>query len=237
MGNPRGFLAYHGPSLIDRHMILGIVTLRSANVKTGDMAQLWILRKSVPPIEAVQTGKDVSICGSCPLRGDPGFSRRACYVDVGRAPRVVWHAWKRGIYPKLTPAETRQALLGRALRLGAYGEPTALPDRVLARLAHSAGRWTGYTHRWQEVGEPYRRILMASVESELEAEEAQSRGWRTFRIRREGEDTNPLTEVVCPASPEAGSETTCSRCTLCSGSGRRAKSVSTQAHGSGAVYL
>lgn len=237
MGNPRGFLAYHGPSLIDRHMILGIVTLRSANVKTGDMAQLWILRKSVPPVEAVQTGKDVSICGSCPLRGDPGFSRRACYVEVGRAPQVVWHAWKRGIYPKLTPAETRQALLGRALRLGAYGEPTALPDRVLARLAHSAGRWTGYTHRWQEVGEPYRRILMASVESELEAEEAQSRGWRTFRIRREGEDNLPSTEVVCPASPEAGSETTCSRCTLCSGSGRRAKSVSIQAHGSGAMYL
>lgn len=237
MSRPRGFLAYDGPSLIDRHLILGIVTLRSVNVKTGDTAQLWILRRSVPPVVAVQTGKDVSICGSCPLRGDPGFSRRACYVEVGRAPQAVWHAWKRGIYPHLKPQEWPSALAGRAIRLGAYGEPTAIPARILAHLTRSATRWTGYTHRWQEVGASYQKLLMASVESEVEAEEAQSRGWRTFRIRREGEDNLPSAEVVCPASEEAGKKTTCSRCTLCSGSVHKAKSVSIKAHGSGGIYL
>jgi len=41
----------------------------SDNRKTGDMIQIWILVRSVSPTEAIRTGLDRLICGSCVHRG------------------------------------------------------------------------------------------------------------------------------------------------------------------------
>lgn len=64
----RGFIFYCGPSQIDGAPIVGIAVLRSANAKTGDMVQTYILRADTAPLTALSTGADVSICGACPHR-------------------------------------------------------------------------------------------------------------------------------------------------------------------------
>lgn len=84
-----GAIVWDGPSRIDGSPIMAIVTgLRtaSANPKTGDMLQTWILRSDMHPMDAIKSGADYGICGSCGHRGtydefgnpiDP----RTCYVN------------------------------------------------------------------------------------------------------------------------------------------------------------
>jgi hypothetical protein len=58
--------------MIDGEPIVVIATgfkRSSANPKTGDMLQTWILRRDVAPFAAIHNGADASICGDCPLRG------------------------------------------------------------------------------------------------------------------------------------------------------------------------
>jgi hypothetical protein len=65
-------ILYRGPSMIDGKPIVAIATgydNESVNQKTGAMAQVWILRDDIAPIEAAQRGEDASICGQCPHRG------------------------------------------------------------------------------------------------------------------------------------------------------------------------
>ena len=49
----------------------------SDNRKTGDMVQIWILVKSVDPVEAIKSGLDRLICGSCVHRGDGSGGSRS----------------------------------------------------------------------------------------------------------------------------------------------------------------
>jgi hypothetical protein len=74
-----GYVIYRGPSRIDGAPIVAIATgFRdpTANRKTGPMIQTWILREDVPPLEAVATGADRSICGECPHRGGFGYAKK-----------------------------------------------------------------------------------------------------------------------------------------------------------------
>ena len=99
---PLGVILYEGPSLIDGQPIAVIATgfqRRTANSKTGDMVQTWILRADLNPLQAIHTGQDVSICGDCPLRGmletrqcRTVNRRRACYVAIHQAPLGVYRA-------------------------------------------------------------------------------------------------------------------------------------------------
>ena len=69
---PLGLILFDGPSMIDGEPIVVIATgfkRSSANPKTGDMLQTWILRRDVAPFAAIHNGADASICGDCPLRG------------------------------------------------------------------------------------------------------------------------------------------------------------------------
>ena len=77
---------------------------------------------------------------------------------------------------------------------------------------------TGYTHRWHRTeAQPYADILMASVDTEAEAEAAQRLGWRYFRVRRSVSDVLTASERMCPASAEFGQALTCAECGLCDG--------------------
>ena len=74
---------WEGPSLLDPSVIImmvvtGLVTA-SSNHKTGDMLQTWIMRKDMPPHEAVKTGHDYAVCGDCLLRPS---NREARLVSV-----------------------------------------------------------------------------------------------------------------------------------------------------------
>lgn len=240
---PLGAILWRGPSKIDRAPIVAIVTgLRgqSKNPKTGRMAQLWILRDGVNPIQALETGDDRSICGDCPHRG-LGDNVRTCYVDL-RAPNSIYKKFSAGKYPVADPRELPAWLNSQRLplRLGAYGEPAALPVPILRAMMKGVPRWTGYTHQWTKCHNAYRRWLMASTDSVVETRHAWKNGWRTYRVRPIGAELIPG-EIDCPASHLSGERLQCADCAICNGTGPRDTasrvSVSIEAHGKSAKRI
>ncbi len=209
--------------------IAAILTRGSENSKTGNMSQLWIIRSDMSPVEAVQTGADEAICGNCHLRGTLG--KRACYVNVTKAPNQVYRAFARGTYQPL-PAE---GIKPNPTRLGAYGDPAMLPYEVVQSIVCGVKRHTGYTHQWESCDPRFARLVMASVETLAQRDRAKARGYRTFRVGKPGE--RPVRgEILCPASEEAGKKTQCIRCGLCDGSrgaGDVRKDIFIPAHGVG----
>lgn len=213
--------------MINGEEILGIITgltNPSNNPKTGPMAQLWILHKDEAPHLAVKSGKDESVCGDCPARG------KWCYVQTFQGPRSVWAAWQRGSYPEYDP----EVLRGVALRLGAYGDPAALPVEVLTRITAGVDMYTGYTHAWRYCDARIKRFCMASCDSADDSIEAVQSGWRTFRVTKEAGDRSLHKDVTCPASDEAGHKLRCIDCGACDGHRRGLKSnIVIAAHGNG----
>jgi hypothetical protein len=227
-----GYVIYEGPSVLDDAPIVMIATDGSSNRKTGDMIQTWILRSDVKPMEAVKDGRDASICGECKHRGELGKGR-SCYVTVHQAPNSVFAAYKRGVY---APFPGPHVFLGRKIRLGAYGDPAAVPYDVLFSLTRGSIGWTGYTHAWKRADPRLRHLCMASCDSVEEHLHAAGRGWRVFRTRLPEERDTPRLdgEALCPASEEAGHKLTCEQCMACGGvglHGRRGHIV-ISAHGS-----
>lgn len=210
---------YRGPSQLPGQSaaeIVGVVTGldgSSHNPKTGPMAQLWIIRADVDPVSALKSGKSRAICGDC------GLQDNGCYVAVKNAPLAVYRRLKRRGYRRGTCARVNAVLQARGLRLrlGAYGDPAALPASVLQQLTAGV-RWTGYTHAWRGLQDPaaYQQLLMASCDSPADRALAVIRGWRTFRTRAVDQLINEG-EITCPASDEAGHRTTCEQCCLCDG--------------------
>jgi hypothetical protein len=229
-----GFILYRGPSLLDGAPIIAIaITGKSANAKTGDMVQTYILRADVAPTDALASGADASVCGDCKHRPLLGGS---CYVQVWQGPRSVYAAFKRGRYLESLD-QAREAARGRMVRLGAYGDPMAVPAWVWESLILHAAGHTGYTHQWLNGDIPaaqrqrITQLCMASADTETERELTQAADLRTFRVRRR-DDALTAGEFECPASAEAGKRKTCAQCGACDGSLRaRAASPSIIVHG------
>lgn len=229
-----GIELWRGPSLLDGSPIVVLVTGldgRSRNPKTGPMAQAWILAQDKGPTAALRDGTDKAICGECPLR--PSAQGRRCYVQVQQAPLAVWRAWKRGVYPQVEFPTLR----GRSVRLGAYGDPAAVPVRIWVRLTETAAGHTGYTHQWRRPDFDARLLdlCMASVEGAADVAELRVLHGpaRYFRVRPPGEE-RWLGEMQCPASAEAGKRLDCATCGACDG-GSEGRSVSIAAHGGSAL--
>jgi hypothetical protein len=216
---PTGFTIYQGPSMIDGTPIVAIALLGSSNRKTGNMVQTYILRQDMRPVQAVQTGADVAICGDCKHRPSNGG---ACYVVVAQGPTVVFKTWVAGKYPAATATEVGAQVAGRMVRLGTYGDPAAVPAEVWENLTALAAGRTGYTHQWRNpaLSADHRarivRLCMASVDNALEATEARAQGMRYFRIRTADEVVGQG-EFVCPASAEGGMRKLCTTCGACNG--------------------
>ena len=216
---PTGGTLYHGPSAINGADIVAVVTYDSGNPKTGDMAQLWILDAGdTKPSDLVKQGRDQAVCGDCAFAGGKG-----CYVNTGQAPNAVYRTWQAGKYPE--GVENRR----KAIRLGAYGDPAALPYDDVAALLDGYHGWTGYTHQWKTCDQRFSGILMASVDNEAEYDQALRMGWRAARV---GTTATLAGEIICPATAEGGYRTTCENCKLCSGTATRAKNILFPAHGS-----
>ena len=230
-----GAVLYQGPSNFDAKPIVVIAVWSSANRKTGDMLQTYILRSDIDPRDANKYGEDESICGQCQHRGTPTLDPtkalaegRTCYVTMGQGPLIVFNEFIAGKYPVASP---RAVGAGRRVRIGTYGDGAAAPDYVWSELLSEAEGHTAYSHNG---GDPQR--YMVSADTLAQAQGAWANGYRTFRVVRDVSEIRK-NEVLCPASKEAGHKTTCATCLLCGGASVKAKSIAIPVHGSGAVHF
>lgn len=238
-----GLVVYRGPSTITGGPIRAILTARSSNRKTGNMVQLTILTDNgQTPTQAARSGADSAVCGSCVYRGqqDPEtgeWAQRGCYVILAQAPTSIAKKDDRRGYAAATPEEITAFLKGRKVRLGLYGNPSALPYSVLEPIARAADGWTGYSSDHVDCDPAYSNMLMASVQSVEAAKEAHSRGWRTFRSAPEEGFTLLPNEILCPAESHG---TKCIDCLACAGTRfgtrSRAVSVAIMTHGTGKTH-
>ena len=233
MKRPTGLILYQGLSSIDGAPIVVITTGlgASTNSKTGDMIQTHIMRADMPPLTAIQEGKDSSICGECPHRGDGAGKGRTCYVTVYQAQTAIYKAFLRGSYPVYDAAIHDRYLSGRAIRFGSYGDPAAAPISVWRSLKSLASITTGYSHQWRAIAPEWASLVMASADQPGDVEAARVIGYRSFRVG----DKKLAGEVLCPASKEAGKKLQCADCGACSGSNGRRGSIYIPLHGGMAV--
>lgn len=213
----------------------------SRNGKTGNMVQVFIMRSDVDPLTALRAGMSGSVCGGCALIGilrppTPKERRRearrlrklakaagrtellklaerACYVAVHQSVMAVFRAFVRGKYPTATPEQARNMFAGRALRLGAYGDPAFLPLDLLRTLTRNVSTWTGYTHAWRERPE-YLELLMGSADTQADAREIDLLGGRSFSGMKENEIIGTKS-MQCPAT--TSKKLSCERCGRCNG--------------------
>jgi len=233
--NNNTVLVHRQQSRLDPSVEIGVfLTRRSRNSKTGSMPQACIIRLDQHPLSGLKNGGDIAICGHCKHRHNGATGTRSCYVVVAHGPGAIWRSWSQGRIRTVSPAGGAQFLAGLRVRLGSYGDPAAIdPDVWRTLLAPTSGR-TGYTHQWTHAS--IQDLVMASVDTPAEQAAAAARGYRTFRVRSEGE---PLLagEITCPASDEAGHRTTCLQCGLCDGSrgpSDHRKNIAIIVHGQGA---
>jgi len=209
-----GYVVWRGPSLVDGAPLVCIVTGTenpTSNVKTGDMLQMWIMREDIPPHEAVKSGEDVSVCGTCPFS-----SGRGCYVTVHQAPLSVWRTYHAGGYAP-APIYLRSVVEGRLIRFGAYGDPGLVPYEVLSELARASDGWTGYTHMWDRIDPWYRYLLMASVESPETYGKAKAAGYRCFYVVPTDTPGQPESHMMQCANTRDRKPLSCAECMACAG--------------------
>lgn len=215
MKKPTGYVIYKGPSRINGKPIVVIAITKSSNVKTGNMVQTYILPdNNMTPVYNAKALEDEAVCGDCKHRRGKGGS---CYVNLGQGVTVVTKSYWAGKYPEDQEA-AMEACRNRTVRLGTYGDPAAVPVQVWQTLLHFAKGHTGYTHQWHKSSTDPKimQYCMASVDSDSEHFQAQSMGYRTFRVRLANQ---PLLarEFACPASEEQGKRKLCTECRACDG--------------------
>lgn len=219
----RGFIMYQGQSMLDNAPIVVIATMSTTNVKTGDMVQTWILRADINPVEASKTGDDSSICGNCVHRH---YNRGACYVNIGQAPNSVYKGYQRGIYPVFSFDDHAHYFLHRKIRLGAYGDPAAVPFGVMQSIAALGIGHTGYTHQadHERFDGRYLGLCQVSADTPRQAAKFQALGAKTFRVALAG-DALAIGELECLADSKG---LQCIDCMLCDGS---TKNIAITVHG------
>lgn len=205
---PNGYILYQGSSVLDGAPIVVIATLKTSNEKTGNMVQTWIIRSDLSPVEAVQSKQDESICGMCPHRHN---LKGACYVQPFQAPLAVYNSFKAGKYPLYDGV----SLKDKSIRLGAYGDPAAVPLEVWTKILADCKNHTGYTHQisHKNFDKGIAEICMVSADTEKQATSAHKKGFKTFRVKTE---KMPLlsNEINCLSESHGIS---CLECGLCDG--------------------
>lgn len=213
---------------------VAIATTGTTNAKTGDMVQIWIMDRNLHPVESIRSGKDASLqCAGCPLASGSG-----CYVSPLPL-MAIWRKFQRNEYPSLSlfSPEWERFWKGKAVRLGAYGNPSLLPLPIVESIATLALKHTGYFHNWKELNseeaKAYGRFLMASCEP-WNVAKANALGLRTFTVLPEGVEAPEGYGIECLADSKG---MTCAECGLCDGTQRSASrsvplpSVWIKAHG------
>ena len=262
------FVLWRGVSALDnKTAIAAVLVLDSTNRKmttaeAPSVAQLYIILDNVHPVEGVKTGQDAAICGSCPHRylfdatGEAVEGSRTCYVGMHSVAAV----YKATSSKPLTPiSDISDGLSKSMLRIGAYGDPLALPFDLVDELCNIAGRnsrtlsrsprrWTGYTHAWrrEDLDPRWSRYVMASCDTVEDVRTASALGWRCFYVANATGDAPVLSvsedlklrRCLSDSSVKGASLTPCSLCRLCygkEGDEDQALSVFIERHGNGAV--
>tara|TARA_R110002051_G_scaffold44039_1_gene89548 strand:- start:4 stop:711 length:708 start_codon:yes stop_codon:yes gene_type:complete len=235
MKKPTGYIIYEGSAVYDGMPIVMIATRETANNKTGDMWQTWIMRSDIEPHTAVKSGDDFSVCGNCPLRPihyKKFKVKKPCYVVVWQAPLSVYRKYKRGGYEYITLAEFRKMLQNGAIRQGSYGDPSTIPYEVWEAIGIGSGEFnhTGYTHGYLLPNFDTRNlnINMVSLDPVTEQIPEYLVG-RSFRAI-ESVDQVRAGEILCPASKEQNYKTQCAKCGLCKGKSIKAKNIAIVMH-------
>lgn len=233
-------IVWRGPSQLTGEPILVLLVHASGNGKTGAMSQAYILRADMTPLEAMKQGATSAICGDCPWQQNGCYAERSKgLIAIGaRASQSRPNAGAP--YEDVTLVEAAESLRGRMLRLGAYGDPAAVPVQVWSELCTYASGWTGYTHQWRKCASELARYCMASCETSEDAARAQASNWRTFRVRGVSPSgaIEPLAEreIVCPASAERDL-ITCNECGLCAGASKKGHNVAIINHSMQALAI
>lgn len=235
MTGRNGLVLYKGPSVLNGEPIVVIATgLQAArrharhgvNTKTGAMVQVYILAGGRDPVRAHQSGADAAVCGDCIHR------QGSCYVRLDQGALAVWRPYQRGRYRQVSLQVARAALAGLPVRLGAYGDPAAVPTVVWQTVLAQSAMHTGYTHQWRTCDSALAHWCMASCDTAEETAQARAAGWRTFTVVPAGADSGPDRAILCPASEQAGRLLHCVDCRACDGrAGGRTAHVWIPVHG------
>jgi hypothetical protein len=207
--------ALNSAVLIYNTVVLVLTNIRggSRNAKTGDMIQSWVFDRT-KLTERVFGAK----CEECPMVSQ-------CYVMKGtQAHNSVRRATLKALgllsgntsYKVTTLESVLPMLAGRPIRLGSYGDPSAIPLDDLRALVSASSGHTGYTHFWRTSDPDYSEFLMASVEDLASEMLAQSLGYRTYRVLRKQESQHEVSErsILCL---EKSAGLSCADCLVCSG--------------------
>jgi hypothetical protein len=193
----------------------------SGNRKTGDMIQTYMLDKERLISEPKTFGAK---CEACPML-------KKCYVSRDklsvRKAIVKLTKGESTSYAFATLDDVLPLLSGRLIRLGTYGDPSAIPLDDLARICDAAKGHTGYTHFWREIDADYSAYLMASCETLSDELLANGLGYRAFRVLLDDQETHE-TSAKSVQCLNASVNLTCAECLLCSGS---------QGKGSSNIYI
>lgn len=198
-------------SPVHSQAVLLAITATTTNVKTGNMAQLYILHPDDYPLEISKQGKDDLVCGTCPLRHSLGG---ACYVILFQGPRNVYKSWVDSGKRVDDATDFLEASVGRKIRFGAYGDPAHIPAWLAMELMGNSDGHTAYTHQWRNpvVATTWKGKAMASCDTVSQLRMAQSQGWEGFLASPE---TGLAGVVTCDNELNG---TQCVDCLRCDGS-------------------
>ena len=200
-----------GPSLFDGKPIQVVISgysKDSENEKTGPMIQISILPVDESPWESYKLGKK-TVCGECKYNG-----QRGCYVRWSNLSNIS----------KSSHRNTGDLSLGQALcaglrvRVGAAGDPAAVPTYVWEALLKDSDGFTGYTHSWKSCDPALKRYFMASTDSIEETEAALNDGWSPFYVVESWEEA-PEDSIKCLSYRTKGNglPMQCIDCMKCNG--------------------
>jgi len=232
-------IIYRGPSEIDGSPIVAIAIVKSRNVKTGNMVQTYILcDNGIDPMMNNKLGLDYAICGNCTLKGEAVSKNakgkhakgRKCYVKLFQGVLITWKHLQKNGYPVAQGHDEIANLgAGRMVRIGTYGDGAAVPSYIWDSLLSESVGHTAYSHQ-EDILSIDPNLFMISADTQEQAKKAWDNGKRTFRVINNTQEIVKGSEILCPASKEAGRRATCDTCKLCSGATIKAKSIAIVMH-------
>ena len=225
MGKTNTSILFSGKSEYTGKPVQALITRTSSNTKTGNIPQITFLPKNVKPTDALKSGRDQDVCGSCPLRPskfNPKTHDKPCYVNCGFAPNAIA---RRKTTPDFDYSEVFPVL-----RLGAWGDSASIERQALLKIVDLGKRVLNYTHAWSFKKFNFLKAFsMASVHSVAEKNQANKLGFRAFRtvkpllfadhlkLFKNGQHTVSdlqSDEILCPNFTKS---IQCKNCKLCCG--------------------
>lgn len=204
-------------------------TAQSRNAKTGNIPTAWV----------GQTKEEAwDSCDGCVLRG------AGCYAWSGSVRMGHSNLLKvasNGADRSIDWALENRHSSARNVRLTGIGDigrcGKEIADQIVEHIEAEGLGIVGYTHHWREneVAEAWKGRLMASCETEEDADKAVSEGWRATMIVGEDSPRTFRTAAgnrvsVCPAQLREGS-IDCNNCRLCDASRDLAPVIAFIVHG------